>query len=524
MKETVTYLRIRLANWLAGCYCHQNCTYFLGHFANDFWLSVKSANTMRIAVIGAGPAGLAVAHQLAKVAVLVEVFEASSTPGGLAKTIELWGQRVDTGPHRFFSRDHRVNQLWLEVVGRDYRMVDRLTRILYRGRLFKYPLKPFEVLTKLGPFRTAGCIGSYLKEKTNPTQDDGTFENWVVRRFGRRLFEIFFESYSEKLWGISCRELDSDFAAQRIKKFSLSEAIRSAFQPHGRKDHKTLVERFAYPIGGTGMVYERMAANVMKCGGTVHYSTPVKRVLVKNSCAIGLELEDGQEYRFDHVVSTMPLTLLVERLDGVPGQICDYVRSLRFRNTILVYLHIDAEALFPDNWIYIHSPELRTGRITNFRNWVPELYGDKKTTILAMEYWCFDEDSLWSQGESAMIRMASEEIRQTGLIGDTKILDAKVYPIKRCYPVYERNYKARLKPIEDYLSTIQNLSVIGRYGSFKYNNQDHSILMGLLAADNILSQQTKHNLWGINTDYDDYQEASLITETGLELEQSLVDS
>jgi protoporphyrinogen oxidase len=322
--------------------------------------------------------------------------------------------------------------------------------------------------------------------------------------FGRRLFEIFFKSYSEKLWGISCRELDSDFAAQRIKKFSLSEAIRSAFQPQGRKDHKTLVERFAYPIGGTGTVYERMAGAAMNRGGKVHYNTHVKRVLITASRAVGVELDDGHAHRFDHVVSTMPLTLLVEHMDDVPEEVRGHARSLRFRNTILVYLHVDAKDLFPDNWLYIHSPELQTGRITNFRNWVPELYGDEENTILAMEYWCYDDDAIWNQNEAVTIAMASEELRRTGLIGAARILDGKVYPIKRCYPVYDRNYKERLKPIEEYLSTIQNLSVIGRYGAFKYNNQDHSILMGLLAAENILSQQTKHNLWDINTDYDDY--------------------
>jgi protoporphyrinogen oxidase len=181
-------------------------------------------------------------------------------------------------------------------------------------------------------------------------------------------------------------------------------------------------------------------------------------------------------------------------------------------------LNIDAKDLFPDNWLYVHSPDLQTGRITNFRNWVPELYGDSRTTILAMEYWCYDNDSLWTQNEAATIALATAELRRTGLIGDAKILGGKVYPIKRCYPVYDRNYKSRLKPVESYLSGIKNLSVIGRYGAFKYNNQDHSILMGLLAAENICSGQRKHDLWEINTDYDNYQESSRITETGLQTE------
>jgi protoporphyrinogen oxidase len=470
-----------------------------------------------VAVIGAGPAGLTAAYQLSKSGHQVAVFESSSSPGGLAKSIELWEQRVDIGPHRFFSQDRRVNQLWLEVVGTDYRMVDRLTRILYRNKLFSYPLKPFDVLTKLGPLQTAGCIASYLRQQLHDTSSDGTFESWVTKRFGRRLYEMFFKTYSEKLWGISCRELDADFAAQRIKNFSLSEAIRAAFSLHGRTNHKTLVDRFAYPTGGTGMVYERMAAEIQRNGGQLYFNTPIKKVIVKNRRVVGVTLTNGDECQYGHVISTMPITVLVETMDDVPEDIIALSQSLRFRNTILVYLHIDSENLFPDNWLYIHAPELKTGRITNFRNWVPDLYNDKKTTILALEYWCYEDDSIWSENHPAIIQLACSELRKTGLIGDAKILDGKVYFIKRCYPVYDRSYKTRLRPIEEYLSSMQDIQAIGRYGAFKYNNQDHSILMGMLAAENVQTGRRKHDLWRINTDYDTYQEASAITETGLEV-------
>jgi protoporphyrinogen oxidase len=209
----------------------------------------------------------------------------------------------------------------------------------------------------------------------------------------------------------------------------------------------------------------------------------------------------------------MPITLLVGRLEGVPQQVLDSNAKLRFRNTILVYLHIDGKDLCPDNWLYVHSIELRMGRITNFRNWVPELYGNKETTILALEYWCYDDD-FWKMPDADLIELASKEIRHTGLIKDTTILEGKPYRIPRCYPVYAKGYKENLKPVEEYLAGIQNLSVIGRYGSFKYNNQDHSILMGILASENILNG-AKHNLWEINTDYEDYQESSVITDTGL---------
>jgi protoporphyrinogen oxidase len=251
-------------------------------------------------------------------------------------------------------------------------------------------------------------------------------------------------------------------------------------------------------------------------GGTVRCSTPVKRVVSENGKAVGIELEGGEQRRYDHVISTMPLTIMTAALDGVPQDIKDKAAQLKFRNTVIAFLNVDAKDLFPDNWLYVHSADLQMGRLTNFRNWVPQLYGDKQTTIMALEYWCYDNDPLWTQDEATTIALASKELRATGLIKDAEILEGKVYPIKRCYPVYDRNYKQRLKPVEDYLTGVGNLSVIGRYGAFKYNNQDHSILMGILAAENILSGQRKNDLWEINTDYESYQESSVITETGLE--------
>ncbi len=471
---------------------------------------------MRVAVIGAGPAGMTAAYQLSKDGAEVDVFEASDSVGGLARTIERWGQKVDLGPHRFFSNDARVNRLWLEVMGRDYRMIDRLTRIYYRKRFFDYPLRATNALWNMGLFAAAGCLASYCKEKIVPSfglEDNQTFESWVVSRFGRRLFQMFFQSYSEKLWGIPCDELDADFAAQRIKKFSLGEAIKSALGL-GKNKHKTLVDQFAYPLGGTGQVYERMADHVRKNGGRIHLHCPVRRLLHDDRRAHGIEFLDGKWEPFDHIVSTMPLTLMVKGLAGLPPHVESAIDQLRFRNTLLVYLHVDGTDLFPDQWLYVHSPDLLVGRVTNFRNWVPELYGDAKTTILALEYWANDDDALWQEEDSNLIARAEREIRSTGLIGNAAVLDGDVFRIRRCYPVYARGYKELLQPVIAYLKSFQGLSVIGRYGAFKYNNQDHSILMGLLAAENIL-QGRQHDLWAINTDYESYQESATITATGL---------
>jgi protoporphyrinogen oxidase len=463
----------------------------------------------KVGIIGAGPAGLTAAYELAKAGITVEVFEAGPNVGGLAQSFELWNQKVDLGPHRFFSSDSRINKVWFEVAGPDFRMVNRLTRIYYNSKLFYYPLKPFDALRKLGLRQSISSLKSYLLEKIAPTPDTSTFESWVVRRFGYKLYSTFFKTYSEKLWGIACTDLDEDFAAQRIKKLSLWEAVKNALKGGKGNTHKTLIDQFAYPIGGNGMIYERMADYVNSHGGKVHLKSPVYSVTTENEGGNEIVLENGVTKPFDHIISTMPLTLLVNRLPDVPVSVKNKANSLTFRNTILVYLKVESSNLFPDNWLYIHSKELLTGRITNFRNWVPEITNGEKASILTLEYWCYNEDEIWKKTDEELIKIASEELTKTGLIAETAISAGFVKRLARSYPVYSKGYKEVLKPVQDYLSGLKGLSVIGRYGSFKYNNQDHSILMGILAADNIIFG-LNHNLWEINTDYESYQESASI--------------
>ena len=467
-----------------------------------------------VAIIGAGPAGLTAAYQLALKGIKVKVFEAEDAVGGMAKTISLWGQLVDFGPHRFFSSDPRVNKIWLEVISENYSMVSRLTRIYYRKNFFDYPLKALNALSRLGFFEAAFCILSYLKAKVFPEKNEPTFEAWVSSRFGRRLFKIFFKAYSEKLWGIPCTELDTDFAAQRIKKYSLFEAIKSAiFSSCGTK-HKTLVEEFAYPHLGAGAVYNEMAQKIRNLGGEIHLNTPVASAhpaATQESKSV-LELEDGTELHFDYIISSMPITTLVDRM-GASATVREHLKSLRFRNTILIYLLLEGANPFPDQWIYVHSPEIKTGRITNFRNWVPSINKGLPDTIICLEYWCYDEDPIWANEERDLIKLATEEAYGTSLIPAGSVKDGKVVRIPKCYPVYTSGYKKHLDPVENFLGGQLKLCAIGRYGTFKYNNQDHSILMGLLAAENI-AEDKHHNLWAINTDYE-YQESSKIAATGL---------
>lgn len=473
----------------------------------------------KVAVIGAGPAGATAAYELSKKGVSVDLYEASPFVGGMARSIELWGQTVDIGPHRFFSSDPRVNKIWLEVIGKDYKMVNRLTRLFFRNKFYYYPVKAADALKNLGLWEAILCTLSYLWQKVKPGKKElgDTFESWVTARFGKRLYRHFFKTYSEKLWGIPCTELDADFAAQRIKKLSLYEAIKSAVFGGGAEKHKTLVDQFAYPTQGTGQVYDRMKKLIVKNGGKVHLKTPINSLVVRGKSVTGLKLESGEIKKYDEVISSMPLTLLISRLKDVPKNVERANKSLKFRNTIIVYLQLKGQKVFPDNWIYVHSSELRMGRITNFRNWVPSINKGKKETILAIEYWCFDEDDFWGWNDKQYIELAKEEIVKTGLVKEKTILDGKVIRVPKCYPVYRTGYKKPLRIIENFLRGYKHLQVIGRYGAFKYNNQDHSILMGLFAAENI-ADNAEHDLWGINTDYE-YQESSTITASGLEIKE-----
>ena len=461
----------------------------------------------RVAIIGAGPAGLTAGLELAKRGFPVEIFEASPHLGGMARSFPLWGAPVDLGPHRFFSQDPRVNALWLDLAGPDHEIVDRLTRIFYRGGFFSYPLRPIDVLRRLGPLEATRCLASYaaqLARNQRQPKAAESFEDWVVAAFGRRLFEVFFKPYSEKLWGIPCDQLDVDFAAQRIQKFSLARACTAALGLEKRL-HKTLVHQFPHPREGAGLIYQRMAERIQALGGTVHTNQAVGGI---SSNGHGLRLPSGEERSFEHIVSTMPLTTLCKSLPDLPENIRHALDQLRFRNTILIYLRVLDPALFPDQWLYIQSPEVRLGRVTNFRNWPNGRNAPDNASILALEYWSNDEGDLWLADDPTLTDLASREIRSLGLLGNAEIADAKVIRVPKCYPVYRRGYRTQLAEITRHLQARHpNITAIGRYGAFKYNNQDHSILMGILAAETI-SGEASHDLWSINTDYDTFQEAA----------------
>jgi len=466
-----------------------------------------------VIIIGAGPAGLTAAYELTKKGNKVTVIESTGSVGGMAKSFELFGQIVDCGPHRFFSSDKIVNDLFHEVVEDDYTLVNRLTRIYYKNKFFDYPLKLGNVLKNLTPVEIVQILWSYAFQRVFAKKNLDTFEDWVTDKFGKKLFQMFLKTYSEKLWGIRCDQIDSDWAAQRIKKLSLYEAVKAAIFGNKGNKHKTLVDQFAYPNHGTGEVYEKMARSIVNKGGEILFNKKIKNIDVLDKTVQSLTDEDGIVYTADIIISTMPLTLLLQGMSEIDQGILDLSKKLYFRNTTLVYLEVDSNKLFPDNWIYVHSPEVKHGRITNFRNWCPTINKEKDTTILCMEFWSFDHEELWGYSDEQLSELAAKEIRTLNLIqSSSKILNTSVMRIPKCYPVYETGYMENLQPVIDYLKGFKNLYPIGRYGSFKYNNQDHSILMGILIARQIDTGRDQ-NLWSINTD-SDYQEETEINLTG----------
>lgn len=460
----------------------------------------------KIIIIGAGPAGLSCGLELSKRDYDVKIYEASDSVGGMSKSIELWGQVVDLGPHRFFSKNSRINEFFKETVKDDYTLVNRLTRIYYNKSFFNYPLKIFNVLRNLNLITIIQILYYYAISQLSSNKYLITFEDWIVSRFGKKLFEIFFKNYSEKLWGIPCNKIDANWAAQRIKGLSLFEAVVGAFGFSEKDKHATMIDQFAYPNNGTGSIYTNTANLIIENGGQIELNSPVKKVIVANSKATGVLLTNGQVVEADEVISTMPLTLMLNELDDVPNTVLDACSKLYFRNTTLVYLEVKHENLFKDNWIYVHEPDILHGRITNFRNWSPGINKGKSTSILCLEYWSFDNDEIWNADDEYLRALATRELLQLNLLPENcTILNSHIHKLKRCYPVYEIGYQEHLDTIIEHLKTYKGLSLIGRYGSFKYNNQDHSILMGLLCADKIIDPSIDQDLWSVNTDTE-YQE------------------
>ena len=489
----------------------------------------------RVIVIGAGPAGLTAAYELARNRHRVQVLEADPQyVGGLSRTVRYKGFRFDIGGHRFFSKNPEIEALWTEFMGDRMRTCSRLSRIYYRGRFFKYPLEPIDALRHLGVVESMRCMLSYLRERRLPPEHIKSFEDWVVNAFGRRLFEVFFKTYTEKIWGVRCSEISADWAAQRIRGLSLSTLLRSLLR---RANHsvaviKTLVDHFRYPICGPGEMWENVACMIQREGGAVSTGQQVFEINRAPGRAVSVTTRTAQEcqtHYAEHFVSTMSLAQLIASMNPPAlAEVLARARGLRYRDFITVALIVDEANIFPDNWIYIHDPDVKVGRIQNFKNWSPEMVPNQRLTVLGMEYFCSENGGMWSASDAQLIDRAKAELAILGLADKSKVVDGSVVRQPRAYPLYDHEYRTNVAHIANFLErATPNLQVAGRNGMHKYNNQDHAMMTGLMASRNIMGGS--FDLWRVNSDaeYQESDEANTIGDgrmvpSGINLSRSVV--
>jgi protoporphyrinogen oxidase len=461
--------------------------------------------------MGAGPAGLTAAYELLKHDVPVTVVEKDPKQvGGLARTVEHKGYRFDIGGHRFFSKNTEVEDLWTEILGTEMITRGRLSRIYYRGRFFAYPIKAVNALWNLGPIEAFLCLASYARARLQPTKNPKTLEDWVRNQFGWRLFSIFFKTYTEKVWGISTKDLSADWAAQRIKSLDLWVVLRTALLPQRKPSRRgeivtTLIDKFRYPRFGPGQVWERVAAISAAKGHPVLLGRSVLRISHEDGRILSVVTEKADGRTETHTgtdfISSIPIRELVAKLDPpAPNNVRQAADRLGYRDFISIALMIDRPDVFPDNWIYIHDPGVRVGRIQNFKNWSPDMVPDQSKTCLGLEYFCFEGDGLWTMSDPELIELAKKELGQLGMCNASEVFDGVVVRQQKAYPVYDDSYQANVAVVRDYLtSSLANLHLAGRNGMHKYNNQDHSMMTALLVARNIATG-SRQDPWKVNAD------------------------
>jgi protoporphyrinogen oxidase len=458
-------------------------------------------------IVGGGPAGLSAAHELTKHGASVAVLERLDVVGGLSRTLAHDGCLYDIGPHRFFTKNEEVNQLFQEVTAEDLVSVQRLTRILYNDRFFNYPLTPLNALFGVGVFKSMAIFVSYLQAQMQnwlTPQEPHTFEDWVTQRFGARLFDTFFKTYTEKVWGIPCSQIGADWAGQRIKGLSLLAAVKNAlFKAGGKGKIKTLVDEFLYPRWGAGLFYVKLARQITDGGGAVHLGRQVvkihredfriRSVVTRDSAGNEEELEGA------HFLSSAPLTVTVEMMDPPPpDDVLRACRSLRYRDHLGVHLKFDGSP-FPDNWIYVHDKRVRMARISNYLNFSRSMSSNPKHSPLTVEYFCFKGDDLWKKSDEELVALAGRELEQARVAPAGKVLSGFVVRSEKAYPVIQIGFQDHIGVIKGWLDRFENFLPIGRAGMFKYNNQDHAIATGLLAARTVLGL-AKYDPWLVNID------------------------
>lgn len=464
-----------------------------------------------VVVIGAGPAGLTAALELVERGRSVTVLEADSVVGGISRTVVADGWRFDIGGHRFFTKVPSVQQRWHAILGDDdFLTRSRLSRIFYNRKFFDYPLKASNALRNLGIVEAFRAVGSYLWARVRPPKDQSTFEGWVSARFGRRLYSIFFESYTQKVWGIHPSVMPADWAAQRIKNLSLGRAVLDALLPWrgGRTDVTSLIEEFLYPRLGPGMMWERAAEQVTDRGGSIVMDAAVEQIHHEHGriTEVVVRTPDGVSSLpgAAGVISSMPLGHLVKAMrPEPPSEVLAAADALTHRDFLTVAITVPEAAAFPDNWIYIHEPAVEVGRIQNFGAWSPEMV-QPGTTCLGLEYFVQEGDELWTMDDADLVDMARRELALLGLADTAEMGGGWVVRMPKAYPVYDADYAAAIERIRAWLAdAVPTVQPVGRNGMHRYNNQDHSMLTAILAVENL--HGADNDLWAVNVD-DDYHE------------------
>ena len=498
-----------------------------GHDSSAGARHKDAARPGRVVVVGAGPAGLTAAYELAKRGALCTVFEMDSVVGGIARTVEREGWRFDIGGHRFFTKVPEVESLWREILGpEDFLLRRRLSRIYYEGTYYNYPIRLGNALRGLGPVESMRCGLSFLWVRLHPPRDLDTFEGWTAKAFGWRLYRKFFKAYTEKVWGIPAAEIKADWAKQRIKSLTLANVIKNAFVPDRDKTRITsLIEEFHYPRLGPGMMWERAREIVEDQGSAVMLGTRLESILRSGGRAVAAvtrsvdapetaeaptpRADRGQpttrNWPFDHLISSMPLAELVQAMDPpAPQEILQAARALRHRDFLTVALVLPVERGFPDNWIYVHSEKVRVGRVQNFGSWSPDLVQQGRT-CLGLEYFVFEGDALWSMADDELVALGTEELTTLGLVGAGDVEKGFVVRMAKAYPVYDAGYHLKVQAIREWLEAeAPNVHPVGRNGMHRYNNQDHSMLTAMLTVEGLYGD--RFDTWAVNVESDYHEE------------------
>jgi protoporphyrinogen oxidase len=461
-----------------------------------------------VVVLGGGPAGLTAGYLLAKQGKPVIVLESTDQVGGIARTEVKDGYRFDLGGHRFFTKMKEVDDLWHEIMKEEFLKRPRQSRIYWRRKFLEYPLQGMDVIRKLGPWELTLCMLSYLRAAIKPKGREDNFEEWVSNRFGRRLFNHFFKAYTEKVWGVPTSEIRAEWAAQRIKGLSFFSAAKSAFFGNRGNEIKSLIGEFNYPRFGPGQMWEQMTEDIRANGGEVRLNAPVTRMRVEGGRVVEV-VAGGETLTPSHVISSLPLRTTVGITEPeAPGGVRDAARGLRYRDFLTVLLVLNEKNIFPDNWIYIHEPDVRVGRIQNFRSWSPWMVPNDTDGSIGLEYFCFEGDDLWRMKDADLVKLATDELVNIGLARPEMVKRGFAVRVHKAYPIYDAEYAERVATIRGWLETVANLQQVGRNGLHRYNNSDHSMLTAMRAVDNILLG-TEHDIWAVNAEsvyHEEHQE------------------